>query len=395
MSRRLRLGVAGLGRAFTLMLPSFRADPRIELAGAADPLEPARAHFAAEFGVPVHASVEALCEQPGLDAIYIATPHQLHVHHVALAAARGLPVLVEKPMAISIAECDTMIEAVARAGIPMVVGHSHSFDRPVLRARELIDSDRFGRVRMITALDFTDYMYRPRRPEEMDTAQGGGVLFSQAAHQIEVVRLLGGGQVRSVRAQVARWDPARPTEGAYQALLGFADGAFASLTYSGYAHFDSDVWCGNIGESGQAKDPARYGAARRALAAVSSPESEAGLKAAGNYGMPGAPVANPAGTRLHPHFGPVIVSCEHADLRPVPEGVMIHADDRQWLEPLAPPGIPREEVIDELYAAVFDGVPPLHDGPWSRATLEVCLAMLQSARDGVEVALRHQVALRG
>jgi phthalate 4,5-cis-dihydrodiol dehydrogenase len=394
MSRPLRLGVAGLGRAFTLMLPTFRADARIELAGAADPLPAARSHFAAEFGVPVHETVEALCAQPGLDAIYIATPHQLHADHVALAAARGLPVLVEKPMAISIAECDTMIRLADDAGIPLVVGHSHSFDRPVLRARELIDSGRFGRVRMITALDFTDYMYRPRRPEEMDTAQGGGVLFSQAAHQVEVVRLLGGGRVRSVRAHAAGWDPARPTEGAYSALLAFEGGAFASLTYSGYAHFDSDTWCGNIGESGQPKDPARYGAARRALAAVQSPEAESALKAAGNYGMPGAPAATAPAGRLHPHFGPLIVSCEHADLRPLPDGVMIHADDRQWLEPLDPPVVPRQEVIDELVAAIVEGVPPLHDGRWSRATLEVCLAMLRSAREGSEVSLALQCAPR-
>ena len=92
-------------------------------------------------------------------------------------------------------------------------------------------------------------------------------MFSQGAHQVDIVRLLGG---RATRAACARstgaWDPARPTEGAYAALLAFDDGAFASLVYSGYAHFDSDELVGWIGELGQRKDPAQYGAARAALA---------------------------------------------------------------------------------------------------------------------------------
>ena len=135
----------------------------------------------------------------------------------------------------------------------LIVGHSHSFDAPILRTRELIASGEYGAVRMITALNYTDYLYRPRRPEELDTAQGGGAIFNQAAHQVDIVRLLGGGRVKSVRAQTGAWDAARPTEGAYAALLTFESGAFASLTYGGYGHFDSDEFSGWIGEMGQAK----------------------------------------------------------------------------------------------------------------------------------------------
>ena len=59
---------------------------------------------------------------------------------------------------------------------------------------------------MITALNYTDFLYRPRRPEELDTAQGGGAVFNQAAHQVDIVRLLGGGRVKSVRAATGAWD---------------------------------------------------------------------------------------------------------------------------------------------------------------------------------------------
>ena len=81
---------------------------------------------------------------------------------------------------------------------------------------------------MISALDYTDFLYRPRRPEELDTAAGGGVFFNQAAHQVDILRLLAGSPVKSVRCSAGAWDAKRPTEGAYSAHLSFADGAFAA-----------------------------------------------------------------------------------------------------------------------------------------------------------------------
>jgi phthalate 4,5-cis-dihydrodiol dehydrogenase len=146
----------------------------------------------------------------------------------------------------------------------------------------MIDSGQFGDVRLITALNYTDFLYRPRRPEELSTAAGGGVVFSQGAHQIDVVRLLGGGFLESLRAQTGCWDPQRPAEGAYSALLRFRGGAFAHATYSGYAHYDSDELMEGIGELGQPKAADDYGAARRRLA--TSAVAESALKAARNYG---------------------------------------------------------------------------------------------------------------
>ena len=242
---------------------------------------------------------------------------------------------------------------------------------------------------MIHAFNYTDFLYRPRRPEELDTAQGGGAVFNQAAHQVDIVRLLGGGRVKTVRAATGAWDPARPTEGAYSALLTFESGAFASLTYGGYGHFDSDEFSGWIGEMGQAKTPHARKSQRFA-----NPEEESDFKNARNYGG-AAYQPSVAQDLAHQHFGTVIVSCERADLRPMPNGVMIYEGGVARLDPLPPPSLPRAEVIDELYAAIVDGKPPLHDGAWGMATLEVCLAMLTSSREGRDIALSRQVGLNG
>jgi predicted dehydrogenase len=101
---------------------------------------------------------------------------------------------------MTIAECRTMIDTAAAAGIHIIVGHSHSFDAPYRRTRDIIASGGVGKIGMIAVLTFTDFMYRPRRPEELVIAQGGGVIFSQGAHQIDIIRLIGGGRVRRVRA---------------------------------------------------------------------------------------------------------------------------------------------------------------------------------------------------
>jgi phthalate 4,5-cis-dihydrodiol dehydrogenase len=388
VERKLRLGVAGLGRAFSLMLPTFAGDPRVALVAAADSRAEARARFAADFSAPSYATVEELCADPAVEAIYVATPHQYHARHAVLAARHGKHLLVEKPMALTLEECDAIIAAAERAGVALVVGHSHSFDAPVARLRALIASGAFGAVRMINAINYTDYLYRPRRPEELDTAQGGGAVFNQAAHQVDIVRLIGGGRVTRVRAATGAWDATRPTEGAYAALLTFADGAFASLTYGGYGHFDADELQGWIGEMGQRKSPyAGPAPARFASAGV-----EAACKNARNYGGPDhRPIA--ARATAHQHFGTVLASCERADLRALPDGVMIYQDGSARLERLPPPAVPRTEVIDELYGAAVRADAPLHGGAWAMATLEVLLAILRSAREGRDVALAYQVGL--
>jgi phthalate 4,5-cis-dihydrodiol dehydrogenase len=392
MDEPLRLGVIGLGRAFTLMLPTFAAHPRIKMVAASDPRPDARERFAGEFGAKVYADAEALCADPAVQAVYVASPHQFHVEHVKRAAAHGKHVLVEKPMALTTDDCLEMIAAAKQAGIKLLVGHSHSFDLPYLRASEMIRTGDYGRVCMINALNFTDFMYRPRRPEELDTKAGGGVVFSQAAHQVDIVRLLAGAKGTSVRALTGRWDPRRPTEGAYNAQINFDNGCFASLTYSGYAHFDTDEFNGWSGELGQQRDAlASYGRARQALRQATTVAEEIEMKNRRAYGLAGSDAFRVGGDISHNHFGLVVVSCERADLRPMPRAVMVYGDDARHVEELAAPKIPRAEVVDELYDAAISNRPPLHSGEWGLATLEICLAILASAEGRREVELKHQV----
>ena len=145
---------------------------------------------------------------------------------------------------------------------------------------------------------------------------------------------------------------------------------------------------------GLPKDRARYGSGRMALQTAANADEEAAMKAARNYGGANYTPAAASPERHHQHFGTFIVSCERADLRPVADGVMIYDDREARLDPVPLPDVPRAEVIDEFYDAVVRGIPPLHDGEWSRATLEVCLAILDSSRNQAEMTLRHQMEFR-
>lgn len=391
--RRLKLGIAGLGRAFTLMLPTLANDPRLQLVGATDPQALACAQFERDFGIACDSSFEALCLNPQVEAIYIATPHALHAQQVEMAAAHGKHVMVEKPMALTLDDCTRMIDATSRVGVVLMVGHSHSFNAPILKTYELIQSGQYGAVRMIHAFNYTDFLYRPRRPEELDTQVGGGVVFSQAAHQIDIVRLLGGGLVNTVMAHTGAWDAQRPTEGAYSALLGFTQGTFASLTYNGYGHFDSDQWMDGVGELGQIKAAGLHGAARKRLMSTHNANEEADLKAARNYGAAQWTGSKRIPSNLrHQHFGPLIVSCDRADLRPTPQGVWVDGDLDVSFEALPSPVLPRQEVMDEFYNAIIHDRPVLHSGAWARATTAVSLAVLASAQTGQIQTPSHQVA---
>src|SRR4029079_15272846 len=159
--------------------------------------------------------------------------------HAILAAEHGKHIILEKPMALTLDDCDAIIAAAERRKVHLIVGHTHAFDPAVRLMREIIVRGELGRLGLIHSFNYTNYLYRPRRPEELDTDQGGGILFNQVPHQIDTARLLAGGIVRSVRANTTALAPARPTEASCAALLQFDNGAAASLVYSGYDHFDS------------------------------------------------------------------------------------------------------------------------------------------------------------
>ncbi len=381
------LGIAGLGMAGAVMVQAAAAHSGYVLRAAADPHPAPRAAFARDFNTSVYDDIGALCGDPAVEVLYIATPHQFHAAHAILAAEHGKHVILEKPMALTLADCDAIIAAVERHKVQLIVGHTHAFDPQVRIMRDMIASGALGRLGMIHSFNYTNFLYRPRRPEELDTAQGGGILFNQVPHQIDIARLLAGGAVRSVRAQTTVLDPARPTEGSCAALIQFENGASASLVYSGYDYFDSDEWHFNISERGAPKI-LDHGAARRAL--MKTPDETRARTEAYAYGS--SRVEPPS---HQPHFGITIATCEQAELRASADGLIKYDTTGPMKINIGRgPGIPgRHQLLDDMIAALRLGIRPIQDGRWGKATLEVALAVQQSAKEGREIMLEHQTAV--
>jgi phthalate 4,5-cis-dihydrodiol dehydrogenase len=383
----LGLAIAGLGMAGAVMVRAASAHPGIKLVAAAEPNFETRNAIARDFNTPSYALLQELCDDTRVEAVYVATPHQFHASHAISLAEAGKHVILEKPMALTLADCDAIIDAVERANVHLIVGHTHAFDPAVRAMARIFASGELGPLGMIAAWNYTNFLYRPRRPEELDTARGGGILFNQLPHQIDIARTIAGGRLRSVRAQATTLDPSRPTEGSAVAFLEFEDGAAASLVYGGYDFFDSDELHFWINERGADKPPDQQGAARRALANRAADESRLRVERYA-YGAPEGPPP------VHqPHFGIIVVTCAGGEMRASADGLFIY--DRNGQREVALPksnAMPgRSEVLDDMIAAIREGKKPLHDGRWGKANVEVTLAIQRSARERREIMLEHQI----
>jgi phthalate 4,5-cis-dihydrodiol dehydrogenase len=318
--------------------------------------------------------------------VYVATPTDLHAQHVLAAIEAGRHVLVEKPMAVSISDAEAMALAAEAAGVLLMVGHSHSYDAPIQRMRDIIVGGSLGRVGMVHTWCYTDWVYRPRRPEELSTALGGGVTYRQGSHQFDILRLLCGGRVRSVRARTFDWDPSRSTIGAHTVFLEFEDGPVATAVYNGYGGFSSMDLGFDISEWGFHEPPnARRWTPRPAP--DRPPVDELAAKRAR------ATSAIPGDAPFQPFFGVTLVSCERGDIRQSPKGLTVYSADGVTDIALSNEHSPREGVLSELYDAITGRARAVHDGRWGLANLAVCEAAIASSASGREEAVAHQVGL--
>jgi phthalate 4,5-cis-dihydrodiol dehydrogenase len=372
--RPLRLGLAGMGVGASQLLPAMTTGPHVRLTAVGDLRQAARDQAAAEYGVETHASVEELCRSPNVDVVWVATPSYLHAEHAILAAEAGKHVIVSKPLAITLDECEAMNAAAERNGVLLLAGHTQSMAPAVRKMADLARSGEFGRLGMIHTWHYTDWMYRPRLPEELDPALGGGPVYRQASHQVDIVRLIGGGLVRSVRAMTVQLDAGRGAPGSYTVYLEFADGTPATIVYNGYGHFETGELTGK--RSLAERVPDEFAAADERTQKEALRSSRRGQEM--SLGQ----------------FGLTLVTCEQADLRESPDGLWVYERGGRR-EVSVPRELRGEAELEEMYQAVAHGRPLSHDGRWGQATLEVCVAIHESARTRQEVLLSHQTASPG
>ncbi len=392
----IRLGIAGAGIAALQVLPSFAAvADRVHLTALADTRRDNLDYFRDRHGedLALFDDALAMCASDAVDALWIATPNELHAAHVIAAADNGKHVICEKPMAVTLDQCRSMVDAVERNGVKYVQGHSKVYDTPVRRMGEIVQSGALGRVLHIQTWNFNDWLLRAMTPSEVETDLGSGPVFRQGPHQVDIVRFLGGGMVRSLRAVAGQAEPAFPgCEGHYTALVEFEGGAAATLVFDGYGFFDTVELTWGRGESGRiALNPESIVARERPTGPVTAEEKYAKVRAGNPYGYGPGSGWDMDSTPGPPFFGLTVVACERGVVRQSPDGVYVYdADGRR--EVPCPPHHGRTAELVELYDAVTEDRAPLLDARWGMATTEVCLAIIESSRSRSEVVLSDQVA---
>ncbi|MPZ19050.1 MAG: hypothetical protein GEV06_14220 [Luteitalea sp.] len=224
--RAVRIGIIGAGfmgrtNAETVTRYLTRA-ALVAIAGGSR-----AAALAQDYGAASESSVEALVARDDLDAVLISTPPSEHAAHAIAAAAHGKHVLLDKPMATTVEECNHILHATQEAGVTLMIMFGQRFRTCNMTAHRLIREGAIGEVRMVEERILATGGIGSLPPWQSEP-QNGGTFLGHAVHNIDRIRWLTGAEVTSVSAQVQH-DPARGAEVSTMALLSLSNGGMATI----------------------------------------------------------------------------------------------------------------------------------------------------------------------
>jgi predicted dehydrogenase len=339
----LNFAIIGCGRIaprHAQALQTLEASQHLKLVAGCDIIESRVSHFAQTFACAAYNDYHALLENPDIHVVNICVPSGLHAKIGIDAAKAGKHVLVEKPIALSLADADALIETCEQAGVVLGVVLQNRFNPPMRDLRALVDSGLLGRLMLGNA---TVRWYRPQEYYEDEWhgtwAMDGGALMNQSIHHIDALQWLMG-DVESVFAYAGTLGHRMEAEDVGVAVLRFRNGGLGSIEGS----------------------------------TVTWPENLEGSVAL--FGERGS--VKVGGTALNRKvFWKV-------------EGQLEHEREMLMRETVDPPsvyGYSHREQIIEMAAAVREGRQPTTSGPEARRSLALVCAIYESVRTRREVTL--------
>lgn len=189
----------GAGRAGMIHARNFRnAVPQGRVVAVADPFEEACKKSCAELGIDrYYLDYNEVFRQADIQAVVVATPTKYHCDIVKKAAAAGMHILCEKPMAMNVQECEEMIEAAEKNGVNLQIGFMRRFDANFIAAKQAIDRGEIGEIVQIRSLT-----RGPSKPQEWmyDIEKSNGPLAEVNSHDIDCIRWLAGSDLEHVYA---------------------------------------------------------------------------------------------------------------------------------------------------------------------------------------------------
>ena len=227
----LRVGIAGAGQAGDHHAVGFAATEGAEVVAIADLNEELARSVADRYGARAVTDWHSMLDLE-LDILVVALPHNLHLEPAEAAAGRGVHVLMEKPIAITLEDGRRIVEVCERADVKLTISFVHRYREELQQARRWIDEGAIGGP--MVARETMGGQRGAQVPGwvEQKRAAGGGVLMYSAIHGLDRLRWLLGSDVATVTAQTRRFDPSSETESSVSALLTFTGGAVATLSAS-------------------------------------------------------------------------------------------------------------------------------------------------------------------
>jgi predicted dehydrogenase len=224
------VGLAGsgyMGRTYAECLARFTNGARLAAVWGGS----RAAALATDYGVAGAASFEALIARPDVDAVVLATPHSMHVDQAVTAAEAGKHVYLEKPMALTAAECDRIIAACRDAGVVLTVNKVSRFRDAPLAARRLLRDGAIGDLRMIHARHIHPEFFIGDKPWALDPAEGTSYL-DYGVHAHDQLRWYTGFEPARISAVYASFSPEPPHPRTAHVQVTMADGVLATIWMS-------------------------------------------------------------------------------------------------------------------------------------------------------------------
>jgi predicted dehydrogenase len=240
----LGIGIIGGGRIASGHAQAVLANrPALALRAIASRAPDRAAELTAKFGGEAMTDWRRLLERADVGAVIIGLPNDEHAEAAIAAAKAGKHVLLEKPMALTLDECDAMIEAARAARVKLFVGHTQHFFAMNVVAHKILASGELGRV-----VTFTDTWYKPfglsfRRPWFLDRSKGGGMWMMNGSHMIDRMIWLAGSKVVAVKAWIGNPLLGQQADDAAIAMLQHESGLCSTLVHGGYRVGD-ERWIG-------------------------------------------------------------------------------------------------------------------------------------------------------
>jgi UDP-N-acetyl-2-amino-2-deoxyglucuronate dehydrogenase len=232
---KVRVGLIGCGKVGQIHAAALRGLAEADLVAVCD-ASPDRAQaFAERYGTRRFDDVAAMLREARPEAVLIGTPHPLHAGPAIQAAEAGAHILVEKPLAASLEDCDAMIAAARRAGVQLGVISQRRFYEPVQRMKAAIDAGKIGRPLLGT---FTMYSWRDPAYYQSDpwrgkwATEGGGVLVNQSPHQLDLLQWFMGpiAEIKGYWANINH--PAIEVDDTAVAIIRFQSGGLGAIVTS-------------------------------------------------------------------------------------------------------------------------------------------------------------------